>query len=128
MAVVQSTIKRERLRREESRRLRDEIKHNLPVLTRREIRRFRIPYHEALCLELEEDGCYEAATFFRMLIQFQEDMRSEAGPGSLIWLYPQLKDEKDKLNKVYKGLKAAQEAKQQGNINIYKKLCCSNFN
>lgn len=113
-----SCVKRDRARRQESKNLRENILNNLPILTNREVRRFRIPYHEALCLELDEDGFCEAAKFFRLLIQYQEDMRNEAGPESFIWFYPQLVNEKDKLDILKKGLQEAEEGKLVGKFKV----------
>lgn len=110
-----STVIRQRERKQELEDMKNRIKSNLPVLTRREIRRFRIPYHEALCLELDEDGFSEAALFLELLIKYQKNMREEEGPESFVWFYPQLINEKDKLDILYQGLRAAEIGKLNGN-------------
>lgn len=112
MAV--STVHRERARKRELLEIKERIKNELPLLTKREIRRFRIPYHEALSMELDEDGFLESSLYLKMLINYQDTFRQRAGEESYQWFYPQLKFEKDKLDILYEGLRNAESAKQAG--------------
>lgn len=109
-----SAVRRDRARKQELLEIKERIKNNLPALSKRQIRRHRISYHEALILELEEDGFHEAANFLKLLIDFQDRMRYEAGPESYVWFYPQLKLEKERLIIMYDGLKNAETAKLSG--------------
>lgn len=113
MAMI-STVLRERARKQELENMKERIKSKLPVLSKREVRRFRIPFYQALCLELDEDGFHEGASFLRILINYQAKLREDEGPESFFWFYPQLCNEKQELIILYEGLKAAETGKQAG--------------
>lgn len=67
-------------------------------------------------MELEEDGYTSSAEFLRQLIQYQEDMRREHGPDSVVSSRPRLLDCKKELDILYKGLQTAEGAHYIGNI------------
>lgn len=74
------------------------------------ILRHRIPYEEALLLELQEDGYIESSNYLRSLLMYQSEMREKAGRDSYIWVKPLLKDNRELLDKLYNGLKNTEAA------------------
>ncbi|KAF2882661.1 hypothetical protein ILUMI_23525 [Ignelater luminosus] len=108
--------KRDRLKKQAKLEVKKKLREALPILTRNEIRRVRLPYHEALLLELEEDGYTSSAEFLKQLIQYQEDMRREHGPDSVVSSRPRLLDCRKELDRLYSGLKTAEGAHYIDNI------------
>lgn len=60
----------------------------------------------------------EAADFIKKLIDFNEEKRNIAGPGTSIWTKPRLMDQRDLLNNLKEALIAIENAKKMGNILI----------
>lgn len=80
--------------------------------------RHRIPYHEALYLELQEDGLTESANFLHSLIEYQDAIRSKSEPESLVWSRPLLKDHREMIDELYNGIRTAETAFQNSkNLN-----------
>nr|CAD7439590.1 unnamed protein product [Timema bartmani] len=94
---------------------REELRATLPVLDVNEIRRHRIPFHEAMCSEIEEEGFHESSDYIRRLIQLDHDTRQKAGPETLLWKRPQLRKHTLNLQKLRFGLTEAETAKKKGN-------------
>lgn len=54
--------------------------------------------------ELREEGSHEAAEYFEFLFDLEEETRRVAGPDTVIWNKPRLRDNKelvDRLRKVF---------------------------
>ncbi|OXU27519.1 hypothetical protein TSAR_013594 [Trichomalopsis sarcophagae] len=82
----------------------EEIKSKLPFLTSTEIRRHKIPYNDAVINELREEGSHEAAEYFEFLFDLEEQTRRVAGPDTVVWNKPRLRDNEelvDRLRKVF---------------------------
>nr|CAD7408983.1 unnamed protein product [Timema poppensis] len=94
---------------------REELRATLPVLDVNEIRRHRIPFHEAMCSEIEEEGFHESSDYIRRLIQLDHDTRQKAGPETLLWKRPQLRKHTLNLQKLRFGLTEAETARKKGN-------------
>ncbi|GLV36098.1 hypothetical protein CBL_01862 [Carabus blaptoides fortunei] len=117
-----SVFARQKLRAQELQILKDNIRKKLPVLNKAQIRRHRIPYHEALYLELQEEGFAESANFLRSLIEYQDAIRNKAEPESLVWSKPLLKDHPEMIDELYNGIKSAEKAFQN---NLFGEQCDS---
>lgn len=74
------------------------------------ILRFRLPYHEAILKELEEDDYLSSATFLKQLIDFQEELREEHGLDSVVSSRPRLLTCKEIIDILCDGLKKAEDA------------------
>ncbi|CAG2065735.1 unnamed protein product [Timema podura] len=79
------------------------------------IPKHRIPFHEAMCSEIEEEGFHESSDYIRRLIQLDHDTRQKAGPETLLWKRPQLRKHTLNLQKLRFGLTEAETAKKKGN-------------
>ncbi|EZA59841.1 Tetratricopeptide repeat protein [Ooceraea biroi] len=97
-------------------KVKEELKAMLPTLKPSEVKRFHLPPHEAIIDELEEDGYKESAQYLRELFELDEETRKEAGPGTLIWKKPRLKENKDAMMRLKEGLMAFERAKDAGNL------------
>lgn len=85
--------------------------------------RFHLPSHEAIIHELEENDYDESVRYLKELFELDEETRKEAGPGTLTWKKPRLKDNKDAMKRLKEGLIAFEQAKNAGAWkvkNIYK--------
>lgn len=80
--------------------------------------RYRVPYHEAVVLELEEIGYEYAANYFKMLFNFDEEMRIKIGPGTVIWSNPRLRERDEFLDRLKIGLVKANKAIIEGRIRL----------
>ncbi|KAG8223051.1 hypothetical protein J437_LFUL001999, partial [Ladona fulva] len=89
----------------------DEFMAKFPNMTYTEIRRHRIDYFKALCLELEEDGYTDASKEIQRLIDFEESQRHAAEQNSIILARPFLKDQHSMLEALQKGLRQAEKEK-----------------
>lgn len=76
--------------------------------------RFRLPPHEAIVDELEENNYKESVHYLRELFEFDEETRKEAGPGTLTWKKPRLKDNRDAMLRLKEGLITVERAKNAG--------------
>lgn len=52
------------------------LRQKLPLLSFQEVRRLRIPLHEALLLELTEGGFKNAASFFNILLHYDQEQQN----------------------------------------------------
>ncbi|RZB40824.1 hypothetical protein BDFB_013893 [Asbolus verrucosus] len=111
-----SPIKKERIIKARKQALREKLRADLPVLGVKEIRRFRLPYHEALLAELVESNHESTAEFIKQLLEYQEKIRKRFGPGTVIWLRPQLINSKYQLDTLTKGLTKAENAHNSGDF------------
>lgn len=102
-------IKRERIRKRDIQDRIVEMRKNLPVYTLDEIREYRMPYYEALVKNFEEKGFFSSASFLEQLVKFQNKAREEAGPGSNIWMRPQLQYSKKELKYLSEELRKTEE-------------------
>lgn len=91
-------IRRERWRKEETKRTVEEMRAALKNCTMDDVRRHKLPFDKALLIGLEEKGHFTTAMFIEKLIDFQTEMREKAGPSSVLWTKPQLKDNKNLLS------------------------------
>ncbi|EFN85149.1 hypothetical protein EAI_01233 [Harpegnathos saltator] len=76
--------------------------------------RFYLPLHEAIVHELEENGYDESIGYLRELLELDEEARKGAGPGTLAWKKPRLKDNKSALLHLKEGFFAFEQAKNAG--------------
>ncbi|KAJ8967884.1 hypothetical protein NQ317_013786 [Molorchus minor] len=93
-----NSIRRDRIRRIIKKENTDRRRAALPVMTLEEIRQFRMPYHEALLTNLEENNYVITAEYIRQLFRFQQQLREKAGPVSPLLARPQLYLSKNELN------------------------------
>ncbi|KAK9704566.1 hypothetical protein QE152_g27798 [Popillia japonica] len=107
---IMSTVKLDKLKREEHLRRRDKMRKDLPVLTKEEVRRYRLPLHQALFLELEEQNLLSSLAFLHQMIDYQKYMRRTHGPNSKLWAKPRLVRSPAILKLLVEGLKAAEYA------------------
>lgn len=87
---------------------------NCPLAIDLSSNRFRLPPHEAILDELEESNYKESVRYLRELFQLDEAIREEAGPGTIIWEKPRLKDNRDAMLRLKEGLIAVERAKYAG--------------
>ncbi|XP_063224846.1 uncharacterized protein LOC134532349 [Bacillus rossius redtenbacheri] len=118
-------------------RARDRLQSRLPQVVETEIRRLRLPYHEALCLELEEEGFPTSAGFLRSLVQLDAQAHGEARPGdpvkrpgdpvkrredpvkrreAPVKRRPPLAGQNQLLDKLQHGLREAEKARQTDDV------------
>ncbi|CAL7952371.1 unnamed protein product [Xylocopa violacea] len=90
-----------------------ELKALLPDISPEEVRRHYIPYHEAILLELEEQGYLEALHRMKEFLETDEKI-VEKTPGMLTWKKPYLKDQKDFINCLQDGLITSERSKMRG--------------
>lgn len=76
--------------------------------------RFHLPFHEAIIHQLEESNYEESVRYLRELFELDEETRREAGPGTLTWKKPRLKDRRDAILRLRDGLIAVEQAKNIG--------------
>ncbi|XP_078050757.1 uncharacterized protein LOC144477143 [Augochlora pura] len=86
-----------------------ELKAALPNLSAARVRRHRIPYHEAILLELEERNFDDAARRMSELLEIDETI-SKSSVGALLWKKPSLAERKDFLERLQEGLIAYEKA------------------
>nr|XP_050848604.1 tetratricopeptide repeat protein 29-like [Vespula vulgaris] len=98
-------------------KIRKDLKAMLPMIPFSEVKRytpyrFHLKHNEAVIDELKEEGLEEAADFIKKLIDFNEEKRNIAGPGTSIWTKPRLMDQRDLLNNLKEALIAIENAKK----------------
>lgn len=69
-----------------------------------------MPLHEALLAELEENNYVSSKAYLEQLINYQKTMKEREGPNSIIWLWPDLINQRDYLKDIYNTLKIAEKA------------------
>nr|XP_022909221.1 uncharacterized protein LOC111420467 isoform X1 [Onthophagus taurus] len=116
--MMMSPIKREQLRKAEKAEIKQRMRENLPVYTMNEIRRYRMPLHEAIEIEMDELQLTNAASFLRQLINYQEEMRRSNGPESKVWSKPRIIDRSDVLTNLSNCFKAAETAHKNNEFNV----------
>ncbi|XP_072397685.1 uncharacterized protein [Diabrotica undecimpunctata] len=115
-----SNVKRERLQRKDTVAVVQHMRNTLPEYTMSEIREFRLPLHEALIINLKDSGFLSTSSYIKELIDYQENMRKSSGPGSNIFVLPQIKFAKDELGILSHSLKAAEKFH---NVELYSEEC-----
>ncbi|KOX78678.1 Tetratricopeptide repeat protein 29 [Melipona quadrifasciata] len=91
----------------------DDIKAALPYISPKEVRRFHMPYHEAILLEFKEEGYRESFDCLTELLDFDEKITKKMLV-SLSWKKPSLKDQRDIITCLKNGLIAAENSKSKG--------------
>ncbi|XP_020278617.1 uncharacterized protein LOC109852147 [Pseudomyrmex gracilis] len=99
----------------EAEKVKDELKTLLPILTPSQVKRFYLPFHEAVIDELEENGCEKSANFLRTLFELDEKSREEAGPDTPTWRKPRLRNNKAAVTRLKEGLIASENFEKIGN-------------
>ncbi|XP_076240175.1 uncharacterized protein LOC143182813 [Calliopsis andreniformis] len=90
-----------------------DLKDTLPDISRKEVRRFYRPYHEAILLELEEEEYEEAGYHMKELLRLDEGINKKSS--DVITLQkPFLKDQKDFIDRLKEGLVKFEEARRRG--------------
>ncbi|XP_076162480.1 uncharacterized protein LOC143144212 [Ptiloglossa arizonensis] len=108
--------KLKRLPKLESRRTKKhvvDLRAMLPDLTFKHVRRFYMPYHEAILLELEEQNYRETAQRMKEFLELDEKI-GETLPGTLIKKKVYLKDRKDFIDRLKDGFIAFEKAERRG--------------
>ncbi|XP_071554989.1 uncharacterized protein [Temnothorax nylanderi] len=100
-------------------KIKDELRAMLPILKPSEVRRFRLPPHEAIVDELEEGNYEESVRYLKELFELDEAIRKEAGPGTLTWEKPRLKNTRDAMLRLKESLIAVERAKNAGANEIH---------
>lgn len=106
-------IRRERQRKEETKRTVAEMKAALKVCTMDDVRRHKMPFDKALLLGLREKDYFVTAIWIEQLIEFQDDFREKAGPASAVWMKPQLKYAKSLLTTISDNLMKAEDQRKK---------------
>ncbi|KAK9875854.1 hypothetical protein WA026_009641 [Henosepilachna vigintioctopunctata] len=94
------------------------MRAKLPVLTREEILRYRLPPHEALLRSISQDGFHSTCEYIRQLITYQEYVRKLHGPDTSVWSKPRLLERMDILNQLKEGLYKAERANRAENTGV----------
>ncbi|XP_014207525.1 tetratricopeptide repeat protein 29-like [Copidosoma floridanum] len=76
------------------------VKAQLPSLRAKDIRRYKLPHSQIVVLELREDGHVEAAEYFEFLFRLDENIKTAAGPDTVIWNNPRLKDNEELVDQL----------------------------
>lgn len=113
--IFYNRIKRERMRKEEIRNTICQMRKDLPNYNLEEIREHKMPFYDALITNLNEKGMISSASFVEQLVEFQTRTREEAGPGSNIWMRPQLRYSEKELKYLSNELQKAEEFNLQEN-------------
>lgn len=92
----------------------------MKVCTMNDVRLHKLPFEEALMMELEEKGYYTTSMLILQLISYQTEMVEKAGPGSLLASKPQLKDTKSILKNLSDRFTKAEDFHKEGK---YDKEC-----
>uniref|UniRef100_A0AAR5P3I2 Tetratricopeptide repeat protein 29 n=1 Tax=Dendroctonus ponderosae TaxID=77166 RepID=A0AAR5P3I2_DENPD len=108
-------IKRERMRKMETQKEIGRMRAELPKYTLNDIRMFKLPFHEALILQLEETGYASTEAYIQQLFQIDEQLRLEAGPQSFVWTRPALRHSDNELKKLSDALMQAEDEHKKGN-------------
>lgn len=72
-----------------------------------------MPYHEAILLELKEEGYRESFDYLTELLDFDERI-TEKTLGTLSWKKPSLKDQRDIITCLKNGLIVSENSKSKG--------------
>lgn len=73
-----------------------------------------MPHYLALLEELEVYGYLSSKEYLQQLLNYQESIRQVEGPNSAQWLWPELKNERRHLDRIYDALKRAEDAHNSG--------------
>ncbi|KAK9704568.1 hypothetical protein QE152_g27799 [Popillia japonica] len=111
------------MKREEQARKRAKMREDLPVLTKEQIRRYRMPLHQALFCELEEKDLPSSAALLHQLIDYQKWLRKSHGPDSRIWARPRLVYSAEVLKTLVEGFTLAEKAHYERDVATE----CDNF-
>lgn len=88
--------------------------------------RHRLQYHDALILDLQEQGYPSSADYLVQLIEYQDHLRTEHGPDTKVWNRPQLIKCKEELDRLFCSLRKAEKAHYEGttflSIKVYIKI------
>ncbi|KAF5284521.1 hypothetical protein FQR65_LT13506 [Abscondita terminalis] len=97
----------------------EQIQHmrtSLPVLDRYGIKRFRLPYYQALLEELHDFGYPRSQTFLSFLIEYQEEFRKGYTSESPVFHRPRLMYTNKVLDDLYDTFKKAEDAHNKNKI------------
>ncbi|XP_076686870.1 uncharacterized protein LOC143378782 [Andrena cerasifolii] len=90
-----------------------DLKATLPDISPKEVRRFKIPFHQAILLELQEEQHEEAARYMKELLEIDDTM-NEQQPGTVTWKKMYLKDQREFVLRLKDGLVASEKARRKG--------------
>ncbi|XP_024870903.1 uncharacterized protein LOC112454005 [Temnothorax curvispinosus] len=111
----------------EMEKIKDELRAMLPILKPSEVKRFRLPLHEAIVDELEEGNYEESVRYLKELFELDEAIRREAGPGTLTWEKPRLKNTRDAMLRLKESLIAVERAKNAGKYEVQSTRASTNI-
>uniref|UniRef100_A0A1B6EWT9 Tetratricopeptide repeat protein 29 n=1 Tax=Cuerna arida TaxID=1464854 RepID=A0A1B6EWT9_9HEMI len=97
--------------------LRKKLREGQPLLSLKEIRTFKLPFHESLLLNLKDDGFLSTYAFINDLIVLDEAWHEERSKNPVIKNRPFLKFKPFALNALSDGLSKAELAKKDENDN-----------
>ncbi|KAF5302913.1 hypothetical protein FQA39_LY02093 [Lamprigera yunnana] len=103
-------LKREQLKKAKAYEMKLNMRMSLPVLSRNEVRRFRLPFYQAILFELKEDGYVSSMEFLTELIHFQEQLRARYGPETLVYNRPQLINSSKDVDLLQQKFREAEDA------------------
>ncbi|XP_063993025.1 uncharacterized protein LOC135170856 isoform X2 [Diachasmimorpha longicaudata] len=93
-----------RAKKEEIEEVKAKLKAQLPALTSTGVRRYRVPHHESVLLELKEAGFLEAEAYFKGLYEYEDKSINFGGK--------RLKDQRHLVERLKYGLINAELAKR----------------
>ncbi|XP_030758504.1 uncharacterized protein LOC115884137 isoform X2 [Sitophilus oryzae] len=96
----ENLLKRERQRKQLTKREIERMRAELPKYSLNEIRQYKLPYYEALLLQLHESGHLGTEAYIQSIFDVQNKLREEAGYQSNIWQQPILKFSEKELRKL----------------------------
>ncbi|XP_017780829.1 PREDICTED: tetratricopeptide repeat protein 29-like [Nicrophorus vespilloides] len=109
-------VKREKMLKAEKERKKTALRAELPVLNREQIRRFRLPYDQAIMEELEEKGFTNSREYLKLLMQWQENYRKEHHHEIVVMARPLLRHTTVVLDYLSAGFSEAETAHFSGEL------------
>ncbi|KAG8290786.1 hypothetical protein J6590_075918 [Homalodisca vitripennis] len=92
--------------------MRKKLREGQPLLSLKEIRTFKLPFHESLLLNLKDDGFLSTHAFINDLITLDETWHEERNKNPIYKNRPLLKNKPIVLNALSDGLSKAEVAKK----------------
>ncbi|XP_030758502.1 uncharacterized protein LOC115884137 isoform X1 [Sitophilus oryzae] len=111
----ENLLKRERQRKQLTKREIERMRAELPKYSLNEIRQYKLPYYEALLLQLHESGHLGTEAYIQSIFDVQNKLREEAGYQSNIWQQPILKFSEKELRKLSDALVKSEDEHNIGN-------------
>ncbi|CAG9763003.1 unnamed protein product [Ceutorhynchus assimilis] len=107
--IESNYIRRQKRKQMETKREIARMRADLPQYTLHEIRMHKLPFHVALMLQLEETGYESTKAYIEQLFILNEVLRNDAGPMSVLWTKPLLRDSVEELKHLNDALMIAED-------------------